>query len=114
MSRFAIALPVLIEASDKAPLFMRMLLTGEAWPMQTGIGAILTRGKTKPRRQEISRALATLCRSKRYLEAVAAPGAQRYDLNGEAVAPVTVTHQLFAIQKRADIMRMYETKSTSP
>lgn len=101
MSRFTRSIGILKQTGH--PLFVRMAETGRALPMTFGLGRILGReaeGHTAKRR--IGGALHRLAFSQRYLEACAAAGAMRHDLDAFPVGPVSETHQAFA---RAELAR---------
>jgi hypothetical protein len=49
-----------------------------------------------------------------YLEALAADGAMRIGLDGDAVGPVDIEHQVFALDRLADIERSWARRSAAP
>lgn len=102
MSRFKQAMKALAETGK--PIFVQMNATGCALPMVRGIDvpAMFGARGAKGRRQ-IAKALATLGCSRRYLAAVAAEGAMRHDINGNAVELVSDAHRAWAVTESARI-----------
>lgn len=101
MGRFDRALRTLRDT--KIPLFARMAASGEAIPMCLGVRRLVVERIELGKRGKVGGALWLLGQSRRYLQACAAPGAMRHDLEGNIVGPVSKAHQAHA---RAELERM--------
>lgn len=88
-SRFKRAIGELVDRTGM-PLFRRMQETGRAIPMALGTGKALMDALPNGEKRRVRRALHLLTRSKRYLQALAADDARRFDVYGEPAETVTI------------------------
>jgi putative DNA primase/helicase len=70
--------------------------------------------QTLKRRKALDAALSRRTKSPAYLAALAADGAMRIGLDGAPVEPVTIEHQIFALDRLAEIERSWTRRSAAP
>jgi sRNA-binding protein len=82
-------------------------LNGEVKPVAIGVGKLIWPAAKAAgiKRRALNDALSRRAASFAYLTALAADGAVRVGLDGDAVEPVSIEHQVFALDRLAEIER---------
>lgn len=111
MANFKYALPVLLEASGNAPLFVAMADTQRGIPMAIGISTTILDSATPEDRKKIKRAFGMMAASGRYLKALLDDGAMRYGLDGKPTEPVAEEHRAFAREIKAKRTAFHEARA---
>lgn len=83
------------------PLFERMRAEGRCLPMKIGIWAEIASRTDPVSHVALKAQIVVLARARSYLEACAAEGAMRHDLDGKPVEPVTAEHRKRAARRRS-------------
>lgn len=83
------------------PLFERMRAEGRCLPMKIGIWREIAARTDPVSHVALKAQIVGLARARPYLEACAAEGAMRHDLDGKAVEPVTAEHRKRAARSRS-------------
>ena len=86
-------------AGASLPLFERMRAEGRCLPMKINIWPEIASRTDPAAHAALKSQVAALARSRSYLEACAAEGAMRHDLDGKAVEPVTDEHRRRAARR---------------
>ena len=82
-------------------------LNGDVKPVAIGVGKLIWPAAQAARigRRALNDALSRRASSLAYLSALAADGAMRVGLDGDVVEPVSLEHQVFALDRLAEIER---------
>lgn len=83
------------------PLFERMRAEGRCLPMKIGIWREIAARTDPVSHIALKAQIVSLARSLPYLDACAAEGAMRHDLDSKTVEPVTAEHRQRAARRRA-------------
>lgn len=100
MSRFLRAVNTLADETG-LPLFLMMRQDATPRPMLPGTDKIAIECAKEGRRATVRRALRKLSFSRRYLEAVAEPGAARWSASGSPGDVVSAAHREWALKRLA-------------
>lgn len=111
MANFKEAIPVLLKASDNAPLFVAMAESQCAIPMAVGIAKGILDTAAPEDQGEIRRAFRRMSRSGRYIKALIADGAMRHGLDGLPIEPVSDAHRAHAEKIRAERRAWHEARA---
>jgi len=79
------------------------MLCGGFRPLALGLGPQIIAEAAEGYEKPIKEAIRRLVRSWQYLEASAAEGAQRHDLQGDPVGPVSDEHRASAMERLAEM-----------
>lgn len=101
MSRFLRAVNTLANETG-LPLFLMMREDGKPRPMLPGTDKIAIECAKEGQRAMVRRALRKLAHSRRYLEAVAEPGAVRWSASGSPADVVSDAHREWAVKRLAE------------